>query len=134
MTARQWIYHRLTSYGPLRDVIGDRVYPGFKADLTPRPYVTVFRVSNGKVRSLAGDSGTKHPRFQLDIWADSQESADEVDELVHAALNDYHADTDDITIQWAWVDDARDGFDEPIDGGEVPLFRVSLDLMVWHNN
>jgi hypothetical protein len=132
MTEREAVYRLLISWDPLRQVVGDNVYPGWVTD-KPFPYVTVTRISKVPVRCTTGNTGLFTSRLQLDLYGRTQAECDLIEAAVRGRFNDYSGELDGVTIQQAYLPEAQDFPEPPVASGS-PVFRQSLDLIVWWNN
>lgn len=125
MTDREAVHRLLATWSPLTALVDDRILPSWATD-TALPYVTITRVSKQRVRTLTGATGLVTSRFQIDCWAGTQAEADAIADVVYDRVNDYTGDQ----IQESYVEEQQD-VPEPSRASGSPVFRQSLDLIVW---
>lgn len=126
MTDREAVHRLLTTYNPLTGIPS---YPGWVTDKQP-PYVTIFRVSKVRNRTLQGDTGLYQSRFQIDVWAGTQAECDRIVGHVTARLHDYSGTVGQVIVRQSHVDTEQDFPEPPVASGQ-PLFRQSLELLFW---
>lgn len=92
-----------------------------------RPYIVMTRISSVRGYTMQGDDGLPQNRVQVDVYADIYTDARDISQQIIDLASGYRSgDTSGI-----FVDGRRDL--PASDAGEVAhLFRVSIDLMVWH--
>lgn len=84
----QAIAGRLTATGTdLEALVDDRVYPSKPTGNATLPYVVFFRQSGGEGANLNAQRGTRQFEIRVDVYATSQEQADEVLEAVFTQLH-----------------------------------------------
>lgn len=95
-------------------------------------YLVLNRVSGPRDYHLAGASGYVRSRVQVDAYAPRYGDAKAAARAVAAALSGYSGSVAGTAIQGIFVDGERDltGADP---GGVTPLFRVSIDLIIHHD-
>ena len=100
-----------------------------RAPQTPpqRPYVVLSRISGVRGYHNQGDDGLAASRVQIDVYADTYQSAHTTAEAIISTLSGYRGGT----IQGVFVDNQRDM--TGIEGGDPnELFRQSIDVIVNH--
>ena len=113
--------------GLLSGVAGGRRYWGRAPQNAARPFVVLTRVSGFRDYHMQGSSGLVETRVQADCYADTYTAAKGVARAIDTALSGHRAGA----IQGIFIDSERDL--PAADAGEVNhLFRVSLDLMIHH--
>jgi hypothetical protein len=124
----------LAAHPDLNPIHGGRVYPfnGVPQN-TAWPFLAYWRVSGGRVRSLAGPSGVSHPRLQLDCFGLKYADAKRLAGAVREALRAIRGDVGGLNVQVAVDDDDRDEAASPIHGDEVTQFRITVEVCVWFN-
>lgn len=125
MTDREAVHRLLTTWAPLTAIVGDRIFPSWATD-AELPYVTITRISKPRVRTLSGATGLSSPRFQVDVWARTQSECDAITDAIYSPANDRTGPQ----IQCVYFDDQQD-LPEPSQSSGSPLFRQSIDLIVW---
>lgn len=125
------LYSRLSGYAGLTALTDARIYPIRLPQPATFPAVTYQRVSRPRIQTMGTNPGLVYPRFQIDCWAKTYDSANDVAAQVIAALENQLNTTwggdAGVTIQAAIVEDDMD-FYEP----EVDIYRVMIEVVIWH--
>ena len=105
--------------------LGGRVYPmGNLPQTAVYPAMTYLRVSNPPEYSHSGRATLIHPRYQLDLWAETSAAVEALNAAVLAAL----AHWGQAFGQSAIIEEAgADGY-EP----ETKLYRSRIDVILWY--
>jgi hypothetical protein len=109
----------LIAHEDIQPLVGTRVYPMFLPQNPTLPAITYQRVSGNRVQSLKGVNSLSHPRIQYDCWAESYTDVKDLAEKLINALNDYSG--------VIFYND-RDLYEQ-----DVELYRVSIDISIWHH-
>lgn len=60
-------------YAALRGLVGDRVYPDYAPENTPRPYITYQQIGGASINFLDATNPSKaNSRMQISVWADTR--------------------------------------------------------------
>lgn len=116
-------------------LIGTRVYP-FRLPQKPTlPAVVYTKISGVRVEQLNAAPSAAEPRYQVDAWASSVTSAQEVSQAVRRRLEGFSGQWASNTSPTLSVGVAVrlinewESFEEDINGG---LCRCSADYFVFH--
>ena len=112
-------------------LIGAKIYPDNAPQGAALPYVTYFRASGPRVRSLKGPSGLSHPRIQLDVLAASRASAKAIASAIRNLVDGYRGAMGSLTVQTIRVENDMDFSEDPEHAGEQTIYGVSLDAIIW---
>lgn len=95
-------------------------------------YVVLNRISGVRDYHMDGASGVVTSRVQADCYGANYATAKATARAVTSAVSGYRGASGGITIHGIFIDAERDlpGSDQ---GAVSQLFRVSLDLMVHHD-
>jgi hypothetical protein len=122
------------------ELIGDRLYP----QVAPQqdkdtgvgafPHVTFYRVSTERVQTLEGTASSA-PRVQFDCWSKDYPTAKRVGLAIGAALNAFKGSEPAraIRVQRTIVEDEQDEYEQPRQGDEAGIHRVSLTVKVYYS-
>lgn len=132
ITIEEGLTAHLKANAGLTALISTRIYPAFIAQTSSLPCLTYQRISTPRVitHDASGATGTAHPRFQFDAWAETNASAKAVIDALRAALNGYKGTmgtVNPVTVQAGIIDDERYEYSP-----EVKLHRYSADYIIWH--
>jgi len=105
--------------------LGGRIYPmGNLPQAGTLPAMTYLRVSNPPEYSHNGRATLIHPRYQLDLWAETSAAVEALNAAVLAAL----AHWQDVFGQPAIIEEAGADSYEP----ETKLYRSRIDVTLWY--
>ncbi|OLP56669.1 hypothetical protein BJF92_11310 [Rhizobium rhizosphaerae] len=111
----------------LTAIVGQRIRYGRASQTDARPFVVLQVVSGSETYTMAGPSGYRVSRLQVDCYAESYATAKRAVRAVRAALSDFR----EGGIQGVFIDSERDL--PAADAGNVStLFRSSIDINVHH--
>lgn len=128
MTIESGLYRHLSADAGVSALVGTRIHKGIATQNQTRPYITLFPVSNPKLRSLTGPSGLANPRIQIDSWGDTYASAKSVAEAVRKALDGFRGLMGSVRVRGSILQTDRYLYD---DGAK--LHRFSADFTFWHD-
>lgn len=119
---------RLTTHPETSGTLAGRIFPARASQTAIRPYVVYHLVSTldqdygfGKKRT------TVRQRVQLDIWADSFGSANDVKNRVRRAVDRWGADGTGGIILDCMIEDDALSYE-----AAVELHKGRLDCTIWH--
>ncbi len=111
---------------------GRRYWVRAPQSLSTRPYIVLNRVSGNRDYHMAGASGYVQSRVQVDVYAETYSSAQTTVRAVRDAVSGLKTTVGGTQIQFITVESERDLPAD--DAGDIThLFRISLDLMVHHD-
>ena len=109
-------------------LVGTRVDWGVRSQGAVMPALVLHQISGVPQTNLAGASGWSSDRVQADCWGRTFKSARDVADAASRTLHTLRATLSGMKIR-VFVIDRRSDSDSDVTG---PVFRTSLDLMVWH--
>lgn len=130
MTAELALYTLLSEDAAVSALAGNRIYPLRAPDRVALPYLTYQRISGARWRSIDGPSGMAQPRIQVDVWADRYDVSKSVAGAVRNALDGWRGTVAGVRVGGIALEGDQDLFEDEVD---PPLYRVSLDFIVTHN-
>lgn len=92
------------------------------------PACTLQRLGGLRGYHMTNPDGLVQSRVQVDVWGKTYESAKMAARSILGAVNGYRGGV----FQGIFVDTERDLPDETNDANQR-LFRVSIDLLIWHS-
>jgi hypothetical protein len=109
--------------------LSGRVYFGRKPQGEPAlPYAVLTVANRTRSYDMRGDAGHAMTRVQVDVYATTYKDAKAATRAVSSALSGYRGGL----FQGVFLDGERDL--TGMDAGDVnPLFRISTDFMIHHN-
>jgi hypothetical protein len=105
-----------------------RIYPNELPQGVTLPAVKYFQVSDPAEHTHDGRSKLRHPRFQLDCYADTYLEAHRLSDQVIIALDGYQGQMGQATCGAGFSEDARDNHDP-----ETGRHWVSVDIEIWYS-
>jgi hypothetical protein len=109
-------------------LVGERVHPGVAPQTEATPYISFFRISTPRIRSINGPSGLAYPRFQIEAWSEDFNVAKQVIDAVRRAIDGFIGTVGGFKVRAASVQDEGDDFDDV-----TRQHRARLDVMIWHD-
>ncbi|MBI2758792.1 MAG: DUF3168 domain-containing protein [Chloroflexi bacterium] len=109
---------------------GSRIYPQQLPQGVTLPAIRYQKISDPSDATMTGPSALRHPRYQLDCYADGDNaylSAAALADQVITALDGYSGVMSGITVFASFQQDTRDNYDT-----ETGRFWQSVDLIIWH--
>jgi gamma-glutamyltranspeptidase len=119
----------LKAYAGLTAKVGQRIYPVKFPQSTTMPCVVFQRIDTPRelTHDSAGATGDlAHPRFQMEVWAETYAAGKEIVDLVRAALNGKKGVMGSVTIRAALVDNESVEYST-----DFELYRFLNDYIIW---
>lgn len=105
-----------------------RIYPNELPQNATLPAIKYFQVSDPPEHTHDGRSKLRHPRFQLDCYADTYLKAHRLANQVVTALDGYRGQMGQSTCGAGFAEDERDNHDP-----ETGRHWVSVDIEIWYS-
>ncbi|RJP53623.1 MAG: DUF3168 domain-containing protein [Anaerolineaceae bacterium] len=105
-----------------------RIYPNELPQNATMPAVKYFQVSDPPEHTHDGRSELRHPRWQLDCFAETYLAAHALAEQVVTALDGYRGQIGQSTCGAGFAEDERDNHDP-----ETGRHWVSVDIEIWYS-
>lgn len=127
----------LANCPPVVQLIGDergvRLFPNVAPQGASYPRATYYRVSTQRRRHYKGTVGVK-PTVEFDCWALDYPSAKAVALAIGGSLNDFIGNVPGgrVRVQGTFLDDERDDYEPPENGGEAGVHKVALTVIVGY--
>ena len=83
------LFTYLNADGPLTTLISDRIFPTIAPASASFPRVTIRRIINDHVHHMLGASGLSQALYQIDSWALTSPSVEDVAEALRAPLDGF---------------------------------------------
>lgn len=106
---------------------GARIYPNTLPQGVTLPAMRYFQVSDPPEHTQSGRSKLRHPRWQLDCYADTYLAARTLAGQVIAVIDGYKGAMGSSTCQAGFQEDVRDNHDP-----ELKRHWVSVDAEIWY--
>lgn len=112
-----------------------RMYPGVLPQGETRPTIVHNLITEGTGYHMQGDDGLVQERVQIDCWAQSQDAAVALANLVFDRLSGYrgtiafgsNSPQDSIVVRGVFHDQGRDDYDSL-----AKLFDRRRDYLIWY--
>ena len=115
----------LKAYPAVITAVGVKVQWGAQPQGTEAPYITLHRIGGNRTQHLQGPDGMIESRVQVDCWGLTYGEAKVAARAAIARLNGYRSDE----LRRIFIESERDDNDL---SSPNPLYRTSLDLLIWH--
>jgi hypothetical protein len=122
----------LLAQAPLAALIGDRLYPVACPETATLPAVTYRRASGGHLHNLTSASGAAIPEFELVVWAETYEDADEVAEAIRQEMQGFRGTMGSDAVKSVILDDEDDSIAEPDDNSDQPIYAITLRYRIQY--
>jgi len=115
-------------------IVGTRIYPIVLPQGQVQTSIVYTRVSGIGDNHMEGPSGLSRPRFQVDCWSQSIDTASQLANLVKERIDGFRgtwfwgedSPAEAIVVQGVFFQNEREDFDDA-----TRLYRVSRDYFVW---
>ncbi len=115
---------RLKGFAGLAELIGDRVFPGFLPQGTPKPAIYYEQTGFGAVSAMGTDEGIEETSWSIQIIADSYASMKTVQRQAKAALRRWKQDSV-FQVLDTFILDEYDGY---VDETEEHLGTIEITI------
>ena len=127
------LYTYLTGIAALTALVSTRIYPGQAPEASTQPYIVQHQISQRRYPNLTGPSGMVRMRLQLDVFAETRDSAmavfavlrDKLDGWRQTAMGSEYV----LSIN---LDDLRTDLSGPTDAADPGTHRISTDWTVLY--
>jgi len=110
---------------------GTRFYPNALPQRVELPACRYFMVSNPTERTMSGSSSLRHPRYQMEFYADGDDGYLDAVKLANeviALIDGYVGLMGTVTVYAGFREEThRDNFDP-----ELNRHWVNMDVTIWH--
>ena len=121
------IYSILSADLGLTALVSTRIYLLFLSQNATLPALTYARISTERESAFVSDPGLSTARIQVDVWADTVVSVQNVAEEVRGALHRYRGTIVTVVIEESHIENEVMMY-EP----ETEIYHIVLDFMVLH--
>lgn len=125
----------LLADGAISGLIGTRLYPRTLPQKPVLPAATEQVISGDREYAMDGPTGRAKPRVQYDFYALTALEADELFDAFEARLSGFQGVVGGHTIQGAFLEAERDGYEDGADAGTgsgAGLYRRSADFFIHY--
>ena len=114
------------------DLVSTRVYWRQAPQSVTGDFINLHVISAPRDYRMTGSSGLRQTRVQTDCWGSKYSTAKGIARALDAAVSGYSGTVSGKVFQGIFIDGERD--DDTTDTGDTQTrFRVSLDLIIWHD-
>lgn len=116
---------------------GVRIRVGVIPQGMPLPYVRLAEIGGGPDYHLAGEIGDLAKSVQVDVWAESEQEADQISELIRLApLSGFRGEWSDeggaVEVQAVTIESETGTVEDPKDGTDDTRHRRTTTYMIHH--
>lgn len=136
MTAKDALIRLLLSDAALAATVATRWSPQWVPEDDTLPYGCVSTISRTRAHNMEGPSGLVKARVQVDVFAATQRSADQIADRVRLCLDGYvgtvTAGAESLTLDAVLLDNDLDDVEREDEPSENRVARVTLDFLVFY--
>lgn len=126
------LYAKLSKHAAIAALCGERVRPQRLRQQDTYPALVFTKISEQHPAHLNGTWTRAQCRYQIDCYARSQATADELAEAVRQCLHGYRGPMGSTRVVHCTLDQQADFAHEPVHGDDDAIYRVSADYMLWY--
>ncbi len=104
-----------------------RIQPAQRMQFAEMPAIIYQLLEETPCNSANADTGTSQSRIQVDVYAETYKTADELSVLVAAALNGWHDTEDSVWL----LESSIYNLDGPYPADEAAAHRFTHEYLVW---
>lgn len=123
---------RLLAVSGVTDLVGTRVYRGFRNQGSGLPAVTIEVLDDPKDYAHDGDLSARDALVQVDCFDDDWAGVDALADAVEAAMPVAGGTWGSSTVQACRQTGRRDIHDEPKFGDQRNVARITMDFSITH--
>lgn len=127
------ILERLKADDSVTALVADRIFPGMAPQGTDLPRVTFTVIANEPLNHMGPSQlADHHATMQVDCWAASYDVAYRVRSAVNNSLAGHRDRAASPPIDSILQLTERDLPEDPQDGSDEPIHRISQDYSIWY--
>lgn len=124
----------LTGESSVSAICGDRVYVNRAPEKAALPNVIITQISAEHNTTLDGLSNNlRFVDFDIDCRAERSVTAESLAHAIRTFIDDYSGTAGEESIGAVIINDESDSYDSPVDGSDVGVYLVTLDVTVQYN-
>ena len=122
----------LTENDDVAGLVGDRIAPLSQAQFDALPFITYRIADIETIDTHSGSSGFQKTTFEIECFAESYKEAASLSLKVKLALGYYKGSVGSNDISVILSTGNSELSETPLDGTEIPVYRLSSDYLVLH--
>lgn len=128
------LHSYLSSKTSITNLVGSNIWRGRlpQSYSWSSPAITFRRISEPHDHNLDGASGIAQARVQIDCWARSAATADNVAEQVRLVLQGYSGTLGTITATSVVLDNVVSIPEQPKDASDEWRYHIALDFLIFY--
>ena len=134
LTASEALYYKLKTTSGVTDLIGLKIFPLIAPKNKKLPWITYQQISNVPVHAMGSDAAVYGPRIQVDIFAETFDSLEDIGLQVKTALQDYSGTIgsgDTLAVSRIFLENEADRVEVDPESKETTYHRI-MDFIMWH--
>lgn len=122
---------KLLSYAGVTALVGQRMYPDALLQNATLPAIVYSKISTQREHSLSDVTRLAHSRIQIDCYASSRDSANDVAHAIRSSgICSFQGSASSIYFCGTEIDSGDSyGNDSPTDGNQAHRYITSFDLL-----
>ena len=113
-------------------LLSGRVYPLLAPEQAALPFVVYAEIEYRAEHHMGNVTGLVQTFWQWDCYADRHARARDVAFALTSALDHLTGSVGGLDIRCIFVRDRRSSLEDDAAGGQMQVFRVSLDTEIWY--
>lgn len=116
----------------ITDLVGNRISWSVIPRQQALPAIVLQLIDGIPDYVFSGPSGIVNSRVQVDCWARTYRDSVSVSRALKTAVSGFRGSVSDTEFHGIFIDSERDLPDDGVPSEEL-LYRISIDLQVWHS-
>ena len=122
----------LQTVSDVTDIIGTRMFPRMLPQGEALPAIIFNVIGSRSVAHMGGAAGSARAMLQLDCYAETHLTANNLGETVRQALHGYIGTAGGRPVGSSLLENKREMYETPTDGSDLPAYRVMMEWEIWH--
>ena len=123
----------LQTIAAVTTLVSTRIYAMTAPNSAAYPFVIITRVSSDHQHHVTDSAGLVRDRLQLNIFAATAISLNNVCEALRNALDTYAGAMGATTVRDCKLEDETDDSTAPSDGSDESIYSTRQDYFIWRN-
>ena len=134
MTIESALFSYLSTKASVFAAVGTRIFPEVAPERAAYPFITYTLVGDVPEHHMTSAAGLTNVTMQIDIWSETFALAVSVSEIIRNALDGFTGPlgTENLGIRTCHLENRITIPESDIEGGQNPVFRKSMDFLIWH--
>ena len=134
MTIESALFSYLSTKAEVTAAVGTRILREIAPEGAIYPFMTYTVVGDVPEHHMGGASGLTNVTMQIDVWAETFGEAVSLSEVIRNVLDGFTGDmgSENLSIRTCHLENKISLPEADLEGAQSPVFRKSLDFLIWH--